>query len=206
MAFLLQSFNDLADNRYALLGVGAAIGASALLALYCYQNYRQKKRHMSNFPNLRNNTTIMSKHLTPDMFSKLKDRWTSKGYGIDNLIASGLHRKSSASASLIENSSGLLAGDEECYDIFSDLIDPVIGEVHQIDGMKSLRSEVDLDWRKINGGKFYGANVLLCRLSTSRNIQGYSMVPGCQAAELLDVGHVIVKTLKSIEGKNYGKK
>jgi len=95
----------------------------------------------------------------------------------------------------------LLAGDEECYDLFSELIDPVISEVHQIDEMKSLRSEVNLNWKQIKGGKLYGENVLSCRLSTSRNIQGYHMIPGCPVEELLDVAHVIVKTLRSIEGR-----
>jgi len=38
MAFLLQSLKDFADNRYFLLGVGAALGTGALFALgYCYR-------------------------------------------------------------------------------------------------------------------------------------------------------------------------
>ena len=203
MAFLLQSLKDVADNHYALLGVGAALGASALLAL---GYFRRKKCDMNSFPNLRNNSTTMAKYLTPDMFSKLKDRCTPQGYDIEKLIESGVygttcHDKLSASFGLKENSAGLLAGDEECYDHFSDLIDPVIGEIHQIDHMKSLKSEVNLDWKQIKGGKLYGANVLSCRLSTSRNIQGYRMIPGCSEAALLEVGHVIGKTLKCLEGK-----
>ena len=122
------------------------------------------------------------------------------GFDIDNLIESSQHNLS-ANFSLIENSAGLLAGDEECYDLFSELIDPVIGEVHQIDEMKR-----NLNWKQIKGGKLYGANVLSCRLSSSRNIQGFRMIPGCPAEELLDVAYVIVKTLKSIEGKILGEK
>ena len=199
MAIVLQSLKDFADNRYSLLGVGAALGTGALLALgYCYR--RKKRRAMSSFPNLVNNPTITGKRLTPDMFSILKDKCTSKGYGIDDLIESSQHYLSTNFTS-IPNSAGLLAGDEECYYLFSELIDPVIGEVHQIDEMKSLRSEVNLDWKLIKGGKLYGANVLSCRLSTSRNIRGYRLIPGCPAVELLDIAHVIVKTLKSIEGK-----
>ena len=33
----------------------------------------------------------------------------------------------------MENSIGLLAGGEECYDLFSDRFDPVICEIHNID-------------------------------------------------------------------------
>lgn len=198
MAFLLQSLKDFADNHYPLLGFGTGFGAGALLALgYCY---RRKKRNMSSFPNITNNQTITGKLLTPDMFSILKDKCTAEGYDIDNLIESSQHKLSTNFTS-IPNSAGLLAGDEECYDLFSELIDPVISEVHQIDEMKSLRSEVNLNWKQIKGGKLYGANVLSCRLSTSRNIQGYRMIPGCPVEELLDVAHVIVKTLRSIEGR-----
>ena len=66
----------------------------------------------------------------------------------------------------MENSTGLLSGDEECYDLFSDLIDPVIIKVHRIDQMKSLRSEINFNWKEIKGLSFYGANVLSCTLST----------------------------------------
>ena len=198
MAFLLQSLKDFANNHFSLLRVGATLGAGTLLALgYCFC---RKKREMSSFPNLTNNPTIAGKLLTPDMFSILKDKRTSKGYDIDNLIESSQHSPS-ANFTSIPNSAGLLAGDEKCYDLFGELIDPVIREVHQIDDMKSLRSEVNFNWRQIKGGKLYGANVLSCRLSTSRNIQGYRLIPGCPSEELLDIAHLIMKTLKSIEGK-----
>ena len=203
MTSSLQSLKDFANNHYPLLGVGATLGAGALLALG--YSFRWKKREMSSFPNLTNNPTITGKLLTPDMFSVLKDKRTSKGYDLDNLIESSQHNPSANFAS-IPTSAGLLAGDEECYDLFSELIDRVIGEVHQIDDMKSLRSEVSLNWKQIKSGKLYGANVLSCRLSTSRNIQGYRLIPGCQSEELLDIAHLIIKTLKSIEGKVFSRR
>ena len=41
---------------------------------------------MSSYPNLWNNRTIMGKLLTSVMFSRVQDKCTSKGYGIDQLI------------------------------------------------------------------------------------------------------------------------
>ena len=211
MALLLQSLKDFASNRYVILGCAAVTGASALLALY-NSKHCQKKRHMSSYPNLRDNTTIMGRLLTPETFAKVKDKRTSRGYDIDKLIESGLHHSTtnqhmrSARESFMENSAGLLSGDEECYDLFSDLMDPVISKVHQIDEMKSLRSEINFNWKEIKGGNFYGANVLSCTLSTSRNIQGYRMIPGCSLAELLDVGHLVVNTFKAVEGKEFDMK
>ena len=43
--------------------------------------------------------------------------------------------------------------------------------------------------------------MLSCRLSTSRNIQGYRLIPDCPTEELLDVAYLVVQTLKSIESK-----
>ena len=87
-------------------------------------------------------------------------------------------------AHLVENSIGLLAGDEECYDLFGDLIDPVICVVRNMDQINSLRSEINLNWKEIQGGKFYGDKVLSCGhgLSTNRNIKGFSMILRCSTA------------------------
>ena len=93
------------------------------------------------------------------MFFTVKDKRTSQGSDIDQLIECGpnyhtrTNKNGVTTAHLVENSIGLLAGDEECYDLFSDLIDPVICE--NIDHINSLRSEMNLNWKEIQGGKFY---------------------------------------------------
>lgn len=81
-------------------------------------------------------------------------------------------------AHLVENS----IGDEECHDLFSDLIDPVICEVLNINEINGL--EINLNWKEIQGGKFYGDKVLSCGhgLSTNRNIKGFSMILRCSTA------------------------
>ena len=193
------------DSCCVFLGCGAVIGATALLTIYG-SKYWRKKRSMTSYPNRRDNRSIVGRTLTPDIFSKVKDRHTKKGYDIDKLIESGLHVKlrnnlKMTTKETLLNSTGLLVGDEECYDTFSELIDPVISEVHQIDSMNGLKSKVNLRWNEIKGGNLYGTNVISCRLSTGRNIRGYNMVPGCSSGDLLDVGRVVVKSLKSVEGE-----
>ncbi|XP_058942311.2 creatine kinase M-type-like [Pocillopora verrucosa] len=195
MAFTLQRFRDLLGNPYAVIGVCVAVSVTAYFTLSSHHpNYPRKKRRMSSFPNLTNNITIMAKYLTPDLFSKLKDRGTTKNYDIEQLIESGLG--SVRPSSLAGNPAGLLAGDEECYDVFNELMDPVIRELHEVD--LKFRSDINLNWEQIKGGKLYGSNVLCCRLSGRRNIEGYRMVPASRATELLDVSHPIVTTLESI--------
>ena len=83
----------------------------------------------------------------------------------------------------MENSIGLLAGDQECYDLFSDLIDLVICEIHNIDQINSLRSEMNLNWKEIQGGKFYSGwlGALLWTKHYSKYTRpGFSMIPDVQ--------------------------
>ena len=110
--------------------------------------------------------TIMGKFLTPEMFSRVKKKCTSKAwYGIDQLIECGLNydtitnKNGTTAEHLVENWTRLLAGDEECYDLFGDLIDPFICVVHNVDQINSLRSEINLNWKEIQGGKFYGGRL-----------------------------------------------
>ena len=76
MSLLLQIF---ARNGLCVLltRVSAPRGIATLFAL--------KKIHKKM------TRTIMGKLLTPDMFSRVKDKCTSKGYGIDQLIECGLN-------------------------------------------------------------------------------------------------------------------
>ena len=57
---------------------------------------------MSSFPNL--NSTVAGKLLTPDMFSILKDKRTSKGYDIDNLMESSQHNLPAITLQLVHSS------------------------------------------------------------------------------------------------------
>ena len=200
------SFKDYTSSQCGLIGFGAALGAGALIALCVYQKYRRKKRKMSSFPDVSNNVTVMGKYLTPDIFSRLKDKYTSRQYCLDDLIRSGLtchvsDENTTNLLRLIENPSGLLAGDEECYDVFRDLIDPVVSEVHRISHLYAFTSKVNMDWTEIEGGKLNGTKVISCRLSTSRNIRHFNLIPGCSELELERIGRLIMTTLRSLKGK-----
>ena len=71
--------------------------------------------------------------------------------------------------------------------------------INQINGL-----EINLNWKEIQGGKFYGDKVLSCGygLSTNRNRKGFSMIPGCSTVELLNASQLIVESLTSVNSKN----
>ena len=86
----------------------------------------------------------MGKLLTSDVFSTVKDKKNAhlKDMASNSLssveliillMTNKLKVENYGKLNLLENSIGLLAGGEECYDLFSDRFDPVICEIHNID-------------------------------------------------------------------------
>ena len=59
---------------------------------------------------------------------------------------------------------GAVAGDEETYDVFADLFDPIIEGRHN-GYTKTQKHRTDLNYPKIIGGEFDPKYVLSCRVS-----------------------------------------
>ena len=94
---------------------------------------------------------------------------------------------------------GIVAGDEESYEVFADLFDPIIEERHN--GFKKDDKHVtDLDHRKIRGGNFDERYVLSSRCRTGRSIRGLSLPPHCTRAERRETEKVVVEALTGLGG------
>ncbi|WP_411016952.1 hypothetical protein, partial [Salmonella sp. s51944] len=79
---------------------------------------------------------------------------------------------------------GMVAGDEECYEVFKELFDPVIDERHN--GYRPGQiHHTDLDSNKIKGGNLDSNYVLSSRVRTGRCIRGLSLPPHCNRAAVL---------------------
>ncbi len=70
-------------------------------------------------PNCR---SLLKKHLTSDVWNRLKDRKTSLGVGLNDCIRSGVAHT--------DCEIGVYAGDAESYTVFAPLFDPIIAECH----------------------------------------------------------------------------
>uniref|UniRef100_A0A915EM86 arginine kinase n=1 Tax=Ditylenchus dipsaci TaxID=166011 RepID=A0A915EM86_9BILA len=66
--------------------------------------------------------SLLKKHLTKEVKDKLKNRKTSLGATLFNVISSGVAN--------LDSGIGVYAADAECYKVFSDLFDAVIQEYH----------------------------------------------------------------------------
>uniref|UniRef100_A0AAY4B8V7 creatine kinase n=1 Tax=Denticeps clupeoides TaxID=299321 RepID=A0AAY4B8V7_9TELE len=78
------------------------------------------------FPDLSKHNNHMAKVLTPDMYAGLRDKQTPSGFTLDDVIQTGVDNPGHPFIMTV----GCVAGDEETYDVFKDLLDPVIEDRH----------------------------------------------------------------------------
>ena len=151
---------------------------------------------MADYPDLRHHNNLMAKHLTPRLYSKLRDKVTSSGFTLDQAIQTGVDNPGHPFILTV----GAVAGDEESYETFADLFDPIIEERHN--GFKKTdMHKTDLDASKIRGGKFDDHYVLSSRVRTGRSIRGFSLPPHCSRAERREVENIVCEALDGLKGE-----
>lgn len=75
-------------------------------------------------------SSLLKKYLTPAVWSRLSRRTTSYGTTIEDVVRAGLALPIGASP---PRRVGVLVGDPECYEVFRELLDPIISEYHGVD-------------------------------------------------------------------------
>ena len=153
-----------------------------------------------DFADLSQHNNCMAKVLSPKMYSKLRDRVTPSGYTLDQAIQTGVDNPGHPFISTV----GCVAGDEESYDVFAEMFDPIIKDRHNGYGTDDVHV-TDLDFRKIRGGIFDEKYVLSSRVRTGRSIKGHSLPPHCTRAERRSVEHIVTTALQNLPGNLKGK-
>ena len=142
----------------------------------------------------------MAKCLTPKIYEKLSKKKTPGGYTLDQVIQTGVDNPGHPFITIV----GCVAGDEECYDVFAELFDPVIAKRHN--GYKKTDlHKTDLDWTKICGGELDPKYVSSCHVRTGRSIRGLALPPFCTRAERREVEKVVCDALATLDAKYKGK-
>lgn len=117
-----------------------------------HNNFKLNYKVEEEYPDLSKHNNHMAKVLTKDMYGKLRDKQTPSGFTVDDVIQTGVDNpgKDADVADPIRSSDphrqvltffrppghpfimtvGCVAGDEESYEVFKDLFDPIISDRH----------------------------------------------------------------------------
>lgn len=143
--------------------------------------------------------SAMSKFLTQELFDKLKDVKSEKGYTLSNVIMTGVVTP--------HLGVGATAGDEDCYVKFKDLFYPIIKAWHGYDA-ETQTHPVDLDPSKVvftpEQAAIFNEYVVSTRIRAARNISGYSLPPGAVAEERAAVENVLKQAFAGLSGELAG--
>merc|ERR1712183_1246680 len=153
-----------------------------------------------DFPDLSKHNNHMAKVLTKEMYAKLRDVRTPAGYSLDMAIQTGVDNPGHPFIMTV----GCVAGDEESYEVFADLLDPVIDGRHNGYG-KDAKHKTDLNPDNLKGGVFGEKYVLSSRVRTGRSIKGIALPPHCTRGERRAVEKIAVDALAGLEGEFKGK-
>merc|ERR1711977_674072 len=151
----------------------------------------------ADMPDLSKHSNFMAENLTKEMYDKLKKRATISGSTLAECMKTGVDNPGHPHIKTV----GLVACDEECYDTFKDLFDPVISARHggyAADAVQptnmdiSQLSDTDIDPE----GKY----VLTTRVRTGRSVRGFKLPPLISFHERRELEALCVKGLESMEG------
>ncbi|XP_072303005.1 creatine kinase, testis isozyme-like [Eucyclogobius newberryi] len=153
------------------------------------------------FPDLSKHNNYMAKVLTKEMYASLRERVTSSGVTIDQVIQTGVDNPGHPFIMTV----GCVAGDEETYEVFKELLDPVIEDRHG--GYKpSDKHKTDLNAENLKGGDDLDpAYVLSSRVRTGRSVRGFALPPHCSRGERRAIESLSIEVLDSLSDDLKGK-
>uniref|UniRef100_A0A672SGE4 Creatine kinase S-type, mitochondrial n=1 Tax=Sinocyclocheilus grahami TaxID=75366 RepID=A0A672SGE4_SINGR len=155
----------------------------------------------ADFPDLRKHNNCMAGALTPAIYAKLRDKITPNNWTLDQCIQTGVDNPGHPFIKTV----GMVAGDEESYEVFAEIFDPVIKDRHNGYDPRTMKHPTDLDAAKIHSGMFDEKYVLSSRVRTGRSIRGLSLPPACSRSERREVERVTVQALAGLKGDLSGR-
>eukprot|EP01063_Lacrimia_lanifica_P016473 TRINITY_DN23010_c0_g1_i1.p1 TRINITY_DN23010_c0_g1~~TRINITY_DN23010_c0_g1_i1.p1 ORF type:complete len:389 (+),score=160.16 TRINITY_DN23010_c0_g1_i1:87-1253(+) len=105
---------------------GAAVVGSALG--YTRHIFKSADSRYTDFPDFSKHHNLMSSALTKTMYINYKNLFTPSGFTVDRCIQVGVDCP--GGTVMGRRDPGIVAGDNECYDIFADLFDNIIRAYH----------------------------------------------------------------------------
>uniref|UniRef100_A0A673LNF0 Creatine kinase S-type, mitochondrial-like n=1 Tax=Sinocyclocheilus rhinocerous TaxID=307959 RepID=A0A673LNF0_9TELE len=130
----------------------AGLGAGTLVSSYFMPESgvsagEKKKLYppSADYPDLRKHNNCMASTLTPAIYGLLRDKLTPNNWSLDQCIQTGVDNPGHP---FIKNV-GMVAGDEENYEVFAEIFNPVIKDRHNGYDPTTMKHPTDLDSSKV---------------------------------------------------------
>merc|ERR1711937_34889 len=151
----------------------------------------------ADMPDLSKHSNFMAELMTPEIYNALKDKKTSTGITLAQCIKTGVDNPGHPHIKTV----GMTACDEESYEVFKELFDPVISARHGGYGADA-KQPTNLDISQLSDTDIdpEGKYVLTTRVRTGRSVRGFKLPPTISFQERRDLEALCVKALLNMEG------
>jgi len=142
--------------------------------------------------------SLLKKHLTPSVYTRLKSRVTSYGGTLADCVRSGcIHLKSHC---------GIYASDPDAYDTFADVFYPVIKEYHKVETLAHPAPDFG-DLNNLGFGDLDPENKFVnsTRIRVGRSHANFGFPPTTSKQDRIDMERITVDALRSLRGELAGK-
>eukprot|EP00404_Azadinium_spinosum_P042916 CAMPEP_0180812846 /NCGR_PEP_ID=MMETSP1038_2-20121128/66225_1 /TAXON_ID=632150 /ORGANISM="Azadinium spinosum, Strain 3D9" /LENGTH=746 /DNA_ID=CAMNT_0022854409 /DNA_START=47 /DNA_END=2284 /DNA_ORIENTATION=- len=143
----------------------------------------------------------------PSIYESLRGRRTSLGVGLARCLKPGMDNRGHP----FLKTAGLVAGDEECYETFREIFDPVICQFPsgdtggvRLDKTCGTGEEAARDLETLRAD-VVGKYVLSSQVRASRSLSGYRFPPAMFREERIEVEHLLVQALTGMDDALAGK-
>ncbi len=146
---------------------------------------------------LKGSTSLLAKYLTKEVFLELKDKITSNGFTLSQAINSGVKNPDSGI--------GAYVGDEESYEVFASLFDPIIEEYHGFKKEDKHKSNLNPDDLNAPNPDSSGEYILSTRIRVARNIKNIPLGPAISDEQRDEIEKNVSEVLSGFENNLRGK-
>jgi len=147
------------------------------------------------FPTIQSTHSLVAKHVTPEKWAKLGGLKTkTSGFTLGQAIACAVQ--------FDDQHCGIYAGDQDSYEDFKEVFEPLILEYHGLGADFAHTSDMDVD--KIQGNVDPNAPVKSTRIRVGRSIEGFGLSPGITQEQRLAVEKLMISAFAKLEGELAG--
>jgi creatine kinase len=150
-------------------------------------------------PDLSKHSNFMAEFLVknPEVYNRLKDKKTKNGVTLADCMKTGVDNPGHPHIKTV----GLVAGDEESYEVFRELFDPVTVARQGYDHTKKPQpTNMDISQLSKTDIDPEGKYVLTTRVRTGRSVRGFRLPPTIGFEERRQLEALCVKALLNMEG------